>query len=327
MASSRNKGSADLLPEAVAACLRRHLQPPPQTLVVAFSGGRDSVALLHALQSLKAAFGYALSACHVHHGLSPQANSWEAFCKRHCEEAGVALEVHHVDVPRDAQEGLEAAARACRYQALAKTGADWLALAHHRGDQAETLLFNLLRGAGLRGAAGMPQTRPLAEGGSLIRPLLAVSRASIEAYLERNRLSWVDDESNTDSGFSRNFLRHEVLPLLSARFPAAEQKLAAAAERFSEAGRLLDELALIDLAGQPPRFPLPVTCLIRLSEPRGRNLLRFLLARHGVQIPSEERLFEVLRQLKEAKPDRHPAAAFGKHRMGRRSGQVYLETC
>lgn len=327
MASSRNKGSPDLLSEAAAACLRRHLQPLPQTLVVAFSGGRDSVALLHALQSLQADFGYALSACHVNHRLSPQADNWEAFCKRHCEKAGLALAVHHVDVPRGAPEGLEAAARACRYQALTRTGANWLALAHHRGDQVETLLFNLLRGAGLTGAAGMPQTRPLIEGISLIRPLLAVSRPSIEAYLARHGLNWVDDESNTDSGFSRNFLRHEVLPLLAARFPAAEQKLASAAERFAEAGGLLDELALIDLAGQPPRFPLPVACLIRLDERRGRNLLRFLLAQHGVRIPSEKRLSEVLRQLKEAKPDRHPAAAFGAHLLLRRRGQVCLDTC
>ena len=123
-------------------------------------------------------------------------------------------------------------------------------------------------------------------------------------------LIWVDDESNTDSRFSRNFLRHEVLPLLAARFPASEQKLAAAAERFAEAGRLLDELALIDLAGKPPTFPLPVSCLIALTEPRGRNLLRYLLAQHGVGIPSDERLLEVVRQLREARPDRHPAAVF-----------------
>ncbi len=326
MASSRNKGSTDQLSEAATACLRRHLRPLPQSLVVAFSGGRDSVALLHALQSLQGAFGYELSACHVHHRLSPLADSWEGFCRRYCEDVGIRLAVCHVDVPRGTPEGLEAAARACRYQALIGTGADWVALAHHRGDQAETLLFNLLRGAGLRGAAGMPQTRFLADGVSLIRPLLEVSRASIESYLILHGLTWVDDESNTDSAFSRNFLRHQVLPLLADRFPAAERKLASAAERFAEARALLDELAVIDLVGHPSRFPLPVDCLARLDERRGRNLLRFMLCQHGVRIPSQERLSEVLRQLKTAKPDRHPAVVFGAHLLLRRGGQVCLET-
>ncbi len=316
-----------MLREAAAASLRRHLQSLPQTLVVAFSGGRDSVALLHVLQALQSDFGYELSACHVNHRLSPRSDNWEAFCKVHCDRAGLALAVHRVDVPRGSSEGLEAAARACRYHVLLSTGANWLALAHHRGDQAETLLFNLLRGAGLRGAAGMPKARALSERVSLIRPLLTVSRSSIDAYLGQHGLNWVDDESNADTAFSRNFLRHEILPLLSNRFPATEQKLAAASSRFEEAAALLDELALIDLGGQPPLFPLPVSVLILLDERRGRNLLRFLLAKHGVRIPSELRLTEFLRQLKEAGPDRHPTAVFGAHRLSRRSGRVCLDSC
>lgn len=324
MASSRNNESADTLLEAVAACLRRHLQPH-QTLVVAFSGGRDSVALLHALKALQAEFDFALSACHVNHGLSPHADNWEAFCRHTCDEAGIALEVQRVNVPRGSPEGLEAAARACRYQALTRAKADWLAFAHHRGDQAETVLFNLLRGAGLRGAAAMQEVRPLRAGLSLIRPLLKVSRHEIEATLQRQRLSWVDDESNSDTGFSRNFLRHEVLPLMTSRFSAAEERLATAAEHFAEARSLLDELALLDLGSEPARFPLPLSCLTRLSEPRGRNLLHFLLGRHGVRIPSQQRLTEALRQLREAKPDRHPAVVFGEHLLCRHRSNVYLE--
>ena len=323
MASSRNSGSTEPLLAAVAACLRRHLQPH-QAIVVGFSGGRDSLALLDALRSLQAEFLFALSASHVNHHLSPQAGSWEAFCRRYCTGVGIPLTVHHVEVPRDVPEGLEAAARECRYRALACRDADWLAVAHHSGDQAETLLFNLMRGAGLNGAAGMPEVRRLQEGGSLLRPLLTLSRTAIEAYLEKRKLVWVDDESNNDTSFSRNFLRHEVVPLLASRFPAAEQKLAAAAARFAEAGALLDELARSDLADQPPRFPLPVACLLDLSEERGRNLLRFLLTQHGVQIPSEQRLIEALRQLKLARPDRHPSLAFGETRLYRHRGKVHL---
>ncbi len=308
----------------MAASLRRHLQPH-QALIAAFSGGRDSVALIHALKSLRGEFGFALSACHINHGLSPNADKWEAFCRQYCDEAGIPLVVEHVDVPRGAPEGLEAAARACRYQALALLKADWLALAHHRGDQAETVLFNLTRGAGLRGAAAMQEVRPLREGLSLIRPLLKVSRQEIETTLKRQGLTWVDDESNADTGFSRNFLRHEVLSLLTTRFPAAEERLAAAAEHFAESRVLLDELALLDLGNLPAQFPLPLSCLAGLSEPRGRNLLQFLLGRHGVRIPSQERLTEALRQLREAKPDRHPSVVFGEHRLLRRCSGVWLE--
>lgn len=324
MANTRNNGLAEPLLDVVAACLRRHIRPQ-QAIVVAFSGGRDSLALLDALQSLQEGFFFALSACHVNHHLSPQADTWEAFCQRYCAEAGIPLVVHHVEVPRGSPEGLEAAARERRYQVLASSGADWLAVAHHCGDQAETLLFNLLRGAGLSGAAGMPEARRLQDGVSLLRPLLTVPRTAIEAYLERRQRSWVDDESNRDIAFSRNFLRHEVLPILTSRFPAAEQKLAAAAARFAEAGHLLDELARSDLADQQPHFPLPVACLLGLSEERGRNLLRFLLALHGVQIPSEQRLVEALRQLRQARPDRHPSVAFGEHRLYRCRGKVHLD--
>lgn len=308
----------------VAASLRRHLQPH-QTLVAAFSGGRDSVALLYALKSLQSEFGFTLSACHVNHGLSPHAGEWETFCRHTCDEAGIPLEVQHVYVPRGAPEGLEAAARACRYLALTRLRADWMAFAHHRGDQAETVLFNLLRGAGLRGAAAMQEVRPLREGLSLIRPLLKVSRQEIEATLTRQGLNWVDDESNSDTDFSRNFLRHEVLPLLTSRFAAAEEKLAAAADHFAEARTLLDELALLDLGILPAGFPLPLSCFTQLSEPRGRNLLHFLLGIHGVRIPSQQRLTEALRQLKEAKPDRHPEVIFGEHRLCRRRKHIYLE--
>ena len=283
------------------------------------------MALLSALRSLQAEFGYVLSACHINHGLSPDASNWETFCRRHCAEARIPLEVRHVNVPRSSPEGLEGAARASRYRALADAKGDWLAFAHHRGDQAETLLFNLLRGSGSYGAAAMQETRALKTGLSLIRPLLSVSRRDVEATLSYHRLNWVEDGSNSDTRFSRNFLRHEVLPLLTSRFGAAEERLAAAAEHFAEARSLLDDLAVLDLGDAPAQFPLPLSCFAHLSERRGRNLLYFLLARHGVRIPNKRRLTEALRQLKEAMPDRHPAIVFGSHRLLRRRGEVHLE--
>lgn len=247
------------------------------------------------------------------------------FCRRLCDGWGIPLEVMSIAIPRASPEGLEAAARAKRYASFSNLAADWLALAQHRGDQAETLLFNLLRGSGLAGMAGMAEIRPLRPGMGLMRLWLNIARSDIDAYLATHDLPWVEDESNRDTGFSRNFMRHKVLPLLQSRFPAAERKLASATAHFAEAELLLDELAMLDLGELAPRFPLPLACLARISEPRGRNLLRFLLARHGVGIPSEERLREALRQLLEARQDRHPAVIFGNQLLHRKRDQVHLE--
>ncbi|MBI5923519.1 MAG: tRNA lysidine(34) synthetase TilS [Betaproteobacteria bacterium] len=313
-----------MLGDVVAAFLRRHLGLD-QKLVVGLSGGRDSIVLLHILQRLQSRFEFHLSACHVNHGLSPRAEEWQLFCQRVCAEWGISLTVNAVDIPRSSAEGLEAAARNRRYAVFSEISADWLVLAQHRGDLAETTLFNLLRGTGLAGMASMPETRLLRPGLGLMRPMLGVARFDIDAYLERHHLDWVEDESNQNTGFSRNFLRHEVLPLLLSRFPAAEKKLASAVAHFSEAKSLLDQLAIIDLGEHPPEFPVPLECFARLSEPRGRNLLRFLLFRHGTGIPSEERLIEAVRQLLEAKQDRHPAVVFGDKQLCRKRGRVHLE--
>jgi len=294
-------------------------------LIVGFSGGRDSLALLSILHDVQPALGFHLAACHVNHRLSPHAQEWQDFCRRYCDGIDIALTVAEVEVPRGAPEGLEAAARTARYAAFAKIDADWLVLGQHRGDQAETLLFNLLRGAGLQGAAGMPEIRHIQPELRLMRPLLGVARRDIEEYLRGKSLGWVDDESNDDIKFSRNFLRHRVMPLLLSRFPAAEATLSAAAQRFNEAQGLLDDLALLDLAAVPPSFPMPIACLEKLSEPRGRNLLRFMLTRHGVRIPSGARLGEVLRQLLTAKADRHPAVVFGNWKIFRKQNAVHLE--
>lgn len=325
MENSRNCESPDPLRDSVADCLSRHLSPD-QRLTVGFSGGRDSVALLHIAHGLQSTLGFQLTACHVNHRISAQAGEWQNFCDIFCDRLGVPLSVLLVDVPRGSPEGLEAAARARRYAALGGIAADWLLLGQHRGDQAETMLFNLLRGAGVLGASGMPETRSLRPGMKLLRPLLRTERKEIDAYLQRNALSWVEDESNANSGYSRNFLRHEVMPLLQSRFPAAVSTLAGAANRFAEATALLDELAQLDLGGLPPHFPLPLQTLANLTESRGRNLLRFLLLGHGARIPSEARLTEALRQLLEAGQDKHPAVQFGDSALCRRHGVVYLES-
>jgi len=254
---------------------------------VAFSGGLDSTVLLHLLARLARRQALpALSAVHIHHGLQAVAEDWPAHCQQICAELGVPLQVKYVQVAAGAS--LERAAREARYVAFSEAlGAGELLLtAQHRDDQAETLLFRLLRGAGVRGLAGMPASRPLGRG-QLLRPLLAVSRVELAAYAQAQGLSWVEDPSNTDTHYARNYLRQCVLPLLTARWPQASTSLARSAAHLGEAHGLLNELAELDLAAaqQTPsgfawlRLPsLALAPLQALSPARQRNALRHWLS-------------------------------------------------
>ncbi|AWT10813.1 tRNA lysidine(34) synthetase TilS [Stutzerimonas frequens] len=253
---------------------------------MAFSGGLDSTVLLHALVRLAERRALPpIRAIHVHHGLQVAADDWPAHCQQVCDRLGVALEIVRVQVIPGAS--LERAARDARYQAFAaRLGEDELLLTgQHRDDQAETLLFRLLRGAGVRGLAAMPGVRSMGRG-SLVRPLLDVSRAELEDYARANGLSWVEDPSNQRLEYSRNFLRRQVLPLLQQRWPRAASSLARTAALMAEAQHLLDELAQQDLAVAQADIDfdwlnLPSLALAPLREltpARQRNALRHWLA-------------------------------------------------
>ena len=216
-------------------------------MCVGLSGGLDSVALLRVLAGLREKFALELSAIHVHHGLSPNADAWGAFCKTICAAHSVPLVVARVTVDRAAAGGIEAAARAQRYAAFDDVDADYVALAQHADDQAETVLHQILRGTGLKGMAGMGETRPLREGLSVLRPLMSVARADIEAYANAQGLTWIEDESNADLHYTRNFLRHEVMPKLAERFPHYRESLARTGRHAAEADEMLSTLAAIDL--------------------------------------------------------------------------------
>lgn len=250
---------------------------------VAFSGGLDSTVLLHLLASL--ANTPPLRAVHVHHGLQTAADTWPGHCQRVCDGLNVPLRVMRVQVQLGAS--VEQAARAARYQAFAEaTGAgEVLFTGQHRDDHAETLLFRLLRGTGVRGLAAIPAHRALAQG-HLVRPLLDISRVELETYAREHHLKWIEDPSNADPRFSRNYLRHRVFPVLAQRWPQVVSSLARTAEHLGEAQGLLDELAAMDLQGadQPsllPWLPLPSLALAplrELSDARQRNALRHWLA-------------------------------------------------
>lgn len=285
----------------------RQLPPPARRIRVGLSGGLDSTVLLHLLASLRQTLPIELAAAHVQHGLVAGSAAWADDCRRLCERLGVSLVVCAVQVDRHHSGGLEAAAREARRTALTAFGDEVLALAHHRDDQAETVLFRAIRGAGVRGAGGM---RPIAVAGPgplLWRPLLDVPRAQLLAYARTHGLAWVDDPSNADSGFSRNFLRNEVLPLLGSRFPGAAAGLARMGRLCGEAADMLGELAALDLAALrlPASLRLGREATLRLSSARLRNLLRFVLFEAGEAMPDEDRLREIERQL------RSPVAAEG----------------
>src|SRR5687767_9738837 len=267
--SSRDKSAApgpvDLagrLAARLAACVT-----PGDQLVVGLSGGVDSVALLDCLQRCARPLGFRLSALHVNHQLSPNAARWVSFCRRLCRARGIPFRAEKVTVRRG---GGEAAARAARYAAFARHACDAIALGHHRDDQVETFLLQLLRGAGIKGLAGMPllrkaEGRGLRVGGktlphstldtrhsapAILRPLLDVTRAEIVEYAQARKLKWIADESNADVRYERNYLRHEVLPVLGRRFPAYLTTIARSIGHVAEAARLLDEVAAADGRGR-----------------------------------------------------------------------------
>ncbi|MEO8779053.1 MAG: tRNA lysidine(34) synthetase TilS, partial [Rhodanobacter sp.] len=211
--------------------LHRHLAAalagtPAVPLVVAFSGGPDSTALLHALAQLSAARQRGLRALHVDHGLHADSASWAARCQDFCDTLGVACEVLRVHVERDKGVGLEAAARDARHAALAAHLHDreWLLFGHHRDDQVETVLLKLLRGAGPEGLGGMRALRPFG-GGQLWRPMLALSRTQLRDYVDTHQLDCIDDPSNADTALARNHLRHEIVPRLQRHWPQAADSI------------------------------------------------------------------------------------------------------
>lgn len=320
MVASRNSLSADLLTR-VGAILAARIQPD-ERLWVGLSGGCDSVVLLHLLRRLGLA---RLAAVHVHHGLSPNADAWAEFCASYCERLGVPLTVRYVTVDTSSGQGIEAAARAARYAAFSECPEGSLLLAQHRGDQAETVLHNLLRGSGVTGAAGMPAERALGHL-RVLRPLLGISRSEIERYASAEGLTWVTDESNADTSLTRNFLRHEALAAISQRFPSVEASLAQAAGHFAEAAALLDDLASLDwqMAADGELARMPV--LRRMSLPRLKNLLRHRLRCMGWQVPVAARLEEFARQLQSAAPDRHPELVLPDGKMRVAGGRLHWLT-
>ncbi len=323
MASSRKNPLPDLA-KRVEPILARYLASTvPTRFCVGFSGGLDSVVLLHLRAGFCSRTGHALQAIHVHHGLSPNADAWADFSRKLAMGLGVTCVVERVSVKRRDMLGLEAAARHARYAVYAQMDCDVLLLAQHLDDQAETLLLNLLRGSGVRGLAAMPECRVLRGQLKLVRPLLDISRADLLEYALSNGLSWVEDESNADQSFDRNFLRHGVMPRLTKRFPSAADTLARTARHAAETDALLLEVAQDDLARCVEADGFCLNAASFLSEPRLRNVLRCWLQRKG--IVADTRAFDVLlRMMRDARADASPCWVWRDHAVRKYRDRLFV---
>jgi tRNA(Ile)-lysidine synthase len=325
MESSRNSSSSEGLPGRVAAVLAPVVFPGAH-LALGLSGGVDSSTLLSILVDLASALRFSLRAVHVNHGISPNAERWAGFCAELCRKSRISLQVEKVDIASYRSLGLEGAARHARREVFARIDADFVVLAQHRDDQAETLMLRLLRGAGVSGLTGMAPLGVISGARArLLRPLLEISRAEIESYAREHGLSWVDDESNTDTARRRNFLRHEVFPLIEERFPAARAAVARAADHLSEARGLLAEMARGDLnACSGGEGTLEIPSLLRLGAARAKNLVRFWCESRDILPPTTAQLEELLRQLGKPGADARLSLKASRWQFLRHRSKLYL---
>ena len=309
------------LNEALARIARDEL-PAPARYVVALSGGVDSVALLHALCERRDVTP--IGALHVDHGLHSDSARWAAFARSIADALDVDVVIRRAAVVEQGL-GLEAAARAARYQAFEAylEPGDWLLTAHHQDDQAETFLLHALRGSGPRGLAAMARSRPCGAG-FVVRPLLDVARSDLKAYATEAKLRWLDDPANDDARFDRNFLRHNVLPMLKSRWPAAVDRLAQSALLSRGASDILDELAALDLerVGSPRR--LSVGLLSALSAERQINLIRFALRIRGLPAAPGSALRRIIAEVLPASVDAQPVVSWSGGEARRYRDGLYL---
>lgn len=294
-------------------------RPDAQRWVVGLSGGVDSLVLLHLAASYRDAVdnGINLHALHVHHGLNPKADHWQQHCAACCAQWNIEFTATSVAISSGQPDGNqlanpEAAARRARYAAFRRqVGPDVLLLAHHQQDQVETLLYRLMRGSGVLGLRGMqPFSEQLSESLSddsmlesrlaIWRPLLGCTQKAIEGYALQHQLSWVDDPSNQDQRFDRNYIRHTVLPVLQQRWPTATAQIARSARLLDEQVALAAELAELDwraVGRDDAQRRLEISALLTLSRPRRHNLVRYWLKAQGAVLPSEKIIAQLFQAL------------------------------
>ncbi len=292
-----------LTPDSLNSTLKPLLKPDSQ-LWIAFSGGIDSRVLLQLIWELYSAT-YHLTAVHINHGVNPAADKWEESCRKICKELNITFFTTKLILPTPLKNP-EATLRNLRYAELAKqlpSGA-YLLTAHHADDEAETFLLQALRGAGVKGLSGMPFIKPIVNG-YLVRPLLNYTRNEIKQYAITRNLKWIEDDSNNNPQFARNYLRSKVMPQLTARWQRASHLLVRAAQHAAEAAELLDTLAQIDLDQVQSDSPncLKIKSLLSLPYTRQKNLFRYCLTQRSLPPPSSTQLQKLLSSLSTVRKD------------------------
>ncbi len=293
-------------------------------LIVGFSGGLDSTVLLQVLAS-QSSLKEKILAVHVNHGISEHAKQWQNHCQEYCFQLGVDFITENVSFDRSSN--IEEGARTARYQVFTSllTTQDCLVLGHHLNDQAETVLLQLFRGAGVDGLAAMTELSEIASG-SLSRPFLAYSREQLEHYAQLNKLTWVEDESNTDIAYSRNYLRQEIIPSLMSKWPGVVSNLARTAAHCQQAKTNLDDLALIDGkdAFATPNI-LSIEPIKNLSIERLTNVIRFWLKNNQVRLPSTQTFQRIIHEVIWASSDAMPLVAWDDIQVRRYQNRLYLD--
>ncbi len=318
----------DFNPEQLRAWLPHIDETTTGIWWVGFSGGLDSTVLLHALVQLH--LPASVRALHINHQISPNANAWQQQCEQFCEQLGVPFFAEKVQVTNSGK-GIEDAARAARYQVFEQyvDAGDYLFTAHHGNDQAETMLLRLMRGTGPRGLAAIANERKLLSGGKLIRPLLHFSRTELEAYANTQKLQWVDDESNQDDHYERNFLRNQVMPLLQSRWPSFMRKWQQTAELCAQQESLLEEFAQQDLERANPSAErvgqsIDLLWVKSLSIARRQNLLRYWLRQSGCDLPEIAHWQQLEDQLFNSRDDAAVEITWGKHALRPYQTRLFL---
>jgi tRNA(Ile)-lysidine synthase len=298
-------------------------------ILIAYSGGLDSHVLLHLVSQLLSA-DYNIRAVHIHHGLQQQADAWVPHCQQICDGLNIPLHIEHLKLAIKKGESLEEVARNARYAAFKKLlqKDELLLTAHHQNDQAETLLLQLFRGAGVQGLAAMPPITEFASG-QLARPLLNESLQSLKDYAKKHQLDFIEDPSNKDNTFDRNFLRNEIIPQLRKRWPSVDKTISRSALIQAETKQLLDEVAeqdlkLVQVDAEQGADRLIISKLECLSLARQKLAIRHWISINGFNPPSEVKLKHIFIDVINASEDAQPLLEWAGVEVRRYQGCLYI---
>ena len=313
--------------EALQTLFTRYGFNHQTTCWVAYSGGLDSHVLLSLCHELRKSFPIRLCAIHVNHNLNLRAKAWVEHCQQTCGSYDIEFFYHDIHIEKSPGKSLEEEARNKRYDVFAKylSPGDCLLTAHHQNDQAETVLLQLLRGSGPKGLSAMPVVNSFAQG-IHARPFLDFSRHAIQEYAHQHQLQWIDDEMNANTQYMRNFLRHEIIPLLKTRLPNVEKAIARSASHCQESQRLLDahSFELLEQVKGSVNQTLAVSKILQLNTDKQRLVLRSWIASQGFSLPNTKKILAILQNVLLAAQDKMPAIFWGNAELRRYRDNLYL---